>query len=77
MKYTKEEIIAAMRKKTPVVFRRWANESELHFERISKLSFCVSEDGRESMELEVCNGRRNSVAVVGVDQITILGGEGR
>ena len=76
MKYTKEEIIAAMRKKTPVVFRRWANESELHFERISKLSFCVSEDGRESMELEVCNGRRNSVAVVGVDQITILGGEG-
>ena len=77
MKYTKEEIIAAMRKKTPVVFRRWANEGELRFDRISKLSFCVSDDGRESMELEVCNGRRNSVAVVGVDQITILGGEGR
>lgn len=77
MKYTKEEIIAAMRKRLPVVFRRWANEGELRFDRISKLSFCVSEDGRESMELEVCNGARNSVAVVGVDQITILGGEGR
>lgn len=76
MKYTKEEIIAAMRRRSPIVFKRWANEGELHFDRISKLSFCVSEDGRESMELEVCNGARNSVAVVGVDQITILGGEG-
>lgn len=76
MKYTKEEIIAAMRRKTPVVFKRWSNEGELRFDRISKMSFCVSEDGRESMELEVCNGERHSVAIVGVDQITILGGEG-
>ena len=73
MKYTKEEIIAAMRKRLPVVFRRWANEGELHFDRISKFSFCVSADGKESLELEVCNGARNSVAFVGVDQITILG----
>ena len=76
MKYTKEEILSAMRRRSPVLFKRWANEGEIRFDRISKMSFCVSDDGAEYIELEVCNERRHSVSIVGVDQITILGGEG-
>ena len=76
MKYTKEVIIEAMRKRLPVIFRRWSNEGEIRFDRISKLSFCVDDKGRESLELEVCNTPKRSVCIVGIDQITILGGEG-